>query len=264
VTDLTRKKSVAAAVAGVALLATACGGRDQPELGARAEAPTSVLESAPSTVDAAATISVAPPTVLATTAPAVATAPVLPQTTLEDVLREVDQALADIDNAPADTDATGTSATKAAATIEGVKAKCVKAIADRQSKLDGLAAKVAQSPDPHDDDLSAIITTSRSGLIALRAAIEANTSDLATLKRDCQRVLIDLRIYELRVPQINLVMSIDKLATATTKIDGVDVAGLLAITPSVYNADKKVLRPYLQSVRSARSDLAKASQFAKQ
>ena len=176
--------------------------------------------------------------------------------------------------------------TATSATFEGVKAKCVKAIADRQSKLDGLAAKVAQSPDPHDAGLNAIITTSRSGLIALQAAIEANTSDLAKLKQDCQRVSTDLRIYALRVPQINLVMSIDKfdaamaklatlhdelptqlvdkLATATAKIDGIDVAGLLAITPAAYNADKKVLRPYLQSVRSMRSDLEKASQFAKQ
>jgi hypothetical protein len=176
--------------------------------------------------------------------------------------------------------------TASSATFGVVKAKCAKAIADRQSKLDELAAKVVQSPDPHDAELNAIITTSRSGLIALQAAIEANTGDLARLKQDCERVITDLRIYALRVPQINLVMSIDKfdaamaklatlhdelltkladmLATATAKIDGIDVAGLLAITPASYNADKKVLRPYLQSVRSVRADLEKASQFAKQ
>ena len=103
-TDLTLKKSVAAAVATVALLATACGGRDQPALGASAEAPTSVYESAPSTVDTVATTSVAPSTVPATTAPAVATAPVVAQKILDDVIREVDEALADIDSALADTE----------------------------------------------------------------------------------------------------------------------------------------------------------------
>lgn len=103
-TKLTLRKSRAAAIAVVALLATACGDRDQPALGASAEAPTSVFESAPSTVDAAATTSVAPTTVPATTAPAVTTAPVVAQQTLDDVLGEVDQALADIDNALADTE----------------------------------------------------------------------------------------------------------------------------------------------------------------
>ena len=88
-TDLTLRKSFAVAVAGVALFATACGGRDQPALGASAEAPTSVFESAPSTLSA-------------TTAPAVSTGPAVQ--TLDDVLGEVDQALADIDSALADTE----------------------------------------------------------------------------------------------------------------------------------------------------------------
>ena len=104
-TDLTLRTSLAVTVACAALFATACGGRDQPALGASAEAPTSVVESAPSTVSA-------------TTAPAVTTAPALPappvadvntspgvaQQTLDDVLSEVDQALADIDSALADTE----------------------------------------------------------------------------------------------------------------------------------------------------------------
>lgn len=194
-----------------------------------------------------------------------------------------------------------------AATFDEVKSRCVKAIADRQARLDRLALKVGQTVDEHDLALQAIIVTSQSGLIALKAAIDGNTSDLATLKEDCQRIVTDLRIYALRVPQINLVMSIDKfdtamaklatlhdelaaaivaaqnagdpdaaqaaelltkleakLASATTKSDGIDVAGLLAITPGAYNADKRVLNPYLQSVRSARSDLKKASQLARQ
>lgn len=195
---------------------------------------------------------------------------------------------------------------KAAATFDEVKARCVKAIADRQAKLDRLTTKVAQSADLHDADLNAIITTAKSGLIVLQAAIDVNAGDLAALKVDCQRIVTDLRIYALRVPQINLVMSIDKfdaamaklaglqgelaaaiaaantagdpdaaeaaellakleakLASAMTRIDGIDVAGLLAITPAGYNTDKKVLHPYLQSVRSVRSDLKKASQLAR-
>jgi len=117
VTDLTLKKSLAAAVAAVALLGTACDGRDEPALGASAEAPTSVVELSPSTVDAMPPTSVAPSTVPATTAPAVTiatavpappaavnTSPVVAQKTLDDVLGEVDQALADIDSALADSE----------------------------------------------------------------------------------------------------------------------------------------------------------------
>ena len=183
-------------------------------------------------------------------------------------------------------DKPATSSAKATATFEEVKSRCLKGIDDRQARLARLATKVGQTADEHDPALQAIIVTSQSGLIALKATIESNTSDLVALKRDCQRIITDLRIYALRVPQINLVMSIDKLdaamaklatlhdelppnlvdklATATAKIDGIDVAGLLAITPAGYNVDKKVLHPYLQSVRSARSDLEKISQFAKQ
>jgi hypothetical protein len=117
VTDLTLKKSLAAAVAAVALLVTACDGRDEPPLGASAEAPTSVFELGPSTVDAVSPTPIAPSTVPATTAPAVTvaaavpappaavnTSPVAVQKTLDDVLGEVDQALADIDSALADSE----------------------------------------------------------------------------------------------------------------------------------------------------------------
>jgi hypothetical protein len=116
VTDLTLKKSLAAAVAAVALLVTACDGRDEPALGASAEPPTSIFELAPSTLAAVPPTSAAPSTVPATTAPAVITvaavpapaavntSPVVAQKTLDDVLGEVDQALADIDSALADTE----------------------------------------------------------------------------------------------------------------------------------------------------------------
>ena len=94
VTDLTLKKSFAAAAAGFALLAVGSGGRDQPALDASERAPTSVFESAPSTV--AAAVPSAPA--------AVNTSPVAAQKTLDEVLDEVDQALADIDSALADTE----------------------------------------------------------------------------------------------------------------------------------------------------------------
>jgi hypothetical protein len=54
-----------------------------------------------------------------------------------------------------------------------------------------------------------------------------------------------------------------KLADAQGKIDGIDVASLLTVTPAVYNAGKKVLSPALQAVRSARADIKKASQLAR-
>ena len=191
------------------------------------------------------------------------------------------------------------------ASFDEVKAKCVKAITDRQASLDKAAAKVAKSPDPHDAALNTIITDSKTALTALQTQIEADT-DLTALKADCQRVVTDLRIYALRLPQINLVMSIDrldaslvkfgtlhdqlvaaiaaantagdpdaanaaalltkleaKLASAKTKLDGIDVDALLAITPADYNANKNVLKPYLQAVRSANSDVRDAAQLAR-
>ena len=103
-TDRTLKKSLAGAVAVVALLATACGDRDQPALGASAEAPTSVYESAPSTVSATTAPAVtAAPAMPAPSVASVNTSQIVAQQTLDDVLGEVDQALADIDSALADT-----------------------------------------------------------------------------------------------------------------------------------------------------------------
>jgi hypothetical protein len=103
--------------------------------------------------------------------------------------------------------------------FDDVKARCVKAIADRQARLDRVATKVAANPDPHDADLLAIIASSKSALVALQAEIDADTGDLAALKEDCQRIVTDNRIYALRLPQINLVMSIDRLDASMAKFD---------------------------------------------
>ena len=97
--------------------------------------------------------------------------------------------------------------------------RCLKAIDDRHARLDRLRAKVAANADPHDADLAALNTTAKSGLIAAQAAIEGNPSDTSALNEDCRRIVTDLRVYALRVPQINLVMSIDKLDTALTKFE---------------------------------------------
>ena len=198
------------------------------------------------------------------------------------------------------------SDTKAASSFDQTKRWCLEAVSARQAKLDRMGAKVAATADPHDAPLVALITTAKSGLIAAQAAIEGIASDSAALKEACRSIVTDLRIYALRVPQINLVMTFDKLDAATSKfdalhgqlvdavaaagaagdpdaakvheqlgkldaklasvgakIDAIDVRALLAITPGAYNADKKVLRPYLQEVRAVRADVKKASQLAR-
>src|SRR5688572_33163785 len=81
-------------------------------------------------------------------------------------------------------DKPATSSAKATATFEEVKSRCLKGIDDRQAWLGRLSTKVGQAADEHDPALQAIIVTSRSGLIAVKAAIDANTSDLVALKRD--------------------------------------------------------------------------------
>jgi hypothetical protein len=206
-------------------------------------------------------------------------------------------------------DTHGTSTSKSnttTATFDGYRAMCVKSITDRQTRLDRAAAAVANSPDARDAQLTAIILVSKSSLIALQAEIDSDTGDLAALKEDCKRIVTDNRIYALRLPQINLVMSVDrlnassvkfdalhaqlvaaiaaanaagdpdateatetltkleaKLASAKATLDGIDVDALRAITPADYNANKKVLQPYLQAVRSAHSDVKKAAKSAK-
>jgi hypothetical protein len=194
----------------------------------------------------------------------------------------------------------------AAASFDEIKAKCVKAITDRQASLDRAATNVLKTSDPHDGVLTTLITNSQNALAALLVEVNADTGDLAALKQDCQRIVTDNRIYALRLPQINAVMSIDrlnaslvkfgtlhdqlvaaiaaansssdpdaaeatatlaeleaKLASAKATLDGIDINALLAITPADYNANKNVLQPYLQAVRSAHSDVKQAAKLAK-
>jgi hypothetical protein len=116
----TRAAVLVTAIGALATLVTACGSRDQPELGAGSYAPATVSEQSATTMEPATTApTVAPPTTAATPPPATApptaaapppaavqAAPAAAQATLDDALTDVDNALADIDKSLADTEDT--------------------------------------------------------------------------------------------------------------------------------------------------------------
>jgi hypothetical protein len=98
-----------------------------------------------------------------------------------------------------------------AAPTPPLETRCLDAIRERDAALDRLRVKIGDSPGPHDAALVAIVNSAKTGLIVLQAAIEDPASDASTRKADCRRIVTDLRIYSLRVPQINLVITFDDL-----------------------------------------------------
>jgi hypothetical protein len=118
------------------------------------------------------------------------------------------------------------------APVPPLETRCLDAIRERDAALDRLRVKIDDSPGPHDAALVAIVNSAKTGLIVLQAAIEDPASEASSRKADCRRIVTDLRIYSLRVPQINLVVTLDELDHAFDELarlqdqlgDGVEAA----------------------------------------
>jgi hypothetical protein len=115
-------------------------------------------------------------------------------------------------------------------------------IAIRIKTLNALAIAVRGATNltgDHKSALTALISSDRSGLTALKAKIDAD-ADLATVKTDGRGIVVDYRIYMLAMPQVRFTIGSDiqtaavarlrdvhdKLAAIVTKLaaDGKDVA----------------------------------------
>jgi hypothetical protein len=119
--------------------------------------------------------------------------------------------------------ATQAAAVKAGATIETLRAFGDCEISRRFATLDKLSAKVTGSKvltAPDASALSGKISSTRSGLTALKAQIDAETS-LVALKAEVHQIATDYRVYLLLVPQVNLVSGADGVGVAKTRFDDI-------------------------------------------
>jgi hypothetical protein len=119
--------------------------------------------------------------------------------------------------------------------FDALKAKCLRMIDERLTKLSKAETQLAANPGPHAAALQALIDNAQAALATVKTKIDANTADLATLKADCASIPA-LHVLSLRIPQINLVMSFDKInatlpaldqlaADLTTAVDAATTAG---------------------------------------
>ena len=91
-------------------------------------------------------------------------------------------------------------------------------IQDQINPLSRAEARLSAAPAVHAAALQILIDQGQASLTTIKAEIDANTADFAALKTDCATIPA-LRILALRIPQINLVMALDKLNTALPTLD---------------------------------------------
>jgi len=186
-----------------------------------------------------------------------------------------------------------------------LKARGDAEIARRITTLDQLAARISTSRHITDADRTRLTnetSTEKGGLTSLKAKIDADT-DLATLRQDLHRIVVDFRVYVLVVPQVHLTGAADaalsaadrlaaismrlqslldqnalagggvlssQLADANAKIAAAkQLAGplpdkLAALTPSGYPGNRDVLVTAREALRTARSDLRSARDSIRQ
>jgi hypothetical protein len=119
----------------------------------------------------------------------------------------------------------------------GASAETLRAFGDceinrRFATLDTLSSKVSSSKvltSAHAAALTGEISSTRGGLTALKARIDAET-DLTALKADIRRIAMDFRVYVLLVPQANLTTGADAVAAAQPRFADIDTKLSDAIT----------------------------------
>ena len=108
---------------------------------------------------------------------------------------------------------------KAGATVDTLRAFGNCEINRRFATLTALSSKISASKVMTSSDAAALqseISSTRSGLTALKATIDAETS-IPALKLDIVRIATQFRVYLLVVPQVHLVNAADAVAVAQTK-----------------------------------------------
>jgi hypothetical protein len=129
--------------------------------------------------------------------------------------------------------ATKAATVKAGATVEDLREFGNCEIDRRVVTLNSLASKIAGSKVLASSDASALaseVSATKSGLISLKATIDAETS-IPALKVDIRKIATDYRVYLLVAPQVNLVSAADGVKVAQARFADVNTkltAGIAA------------------------------------
>ena len=156
--------------------------------------------------------------------------------------------------------------------------------------------------DDHEGAIALIITDAKAGLLALQGDIDTATT-LDALRPLCSRIVTDFRIYALRIPQVNIVLAADAIgakqamfatlrdklvaaiAVGTTPDTASRLVALLAefdahvlamvaaadgvadpaldTTVAEYNTNPKVLKPFVEAMRTSRAEAKGAAKSAR-
>lgn len=120
--------------------------------------------------------------------------------------------------------ATAAAAVKAGASVGTLRAFGDCEIARRFTTLDNAATKISGSKVMTSADKSALsgeVASTKSGLTALKAKIDAETS-LPALKLEVRQIATSFRVYLLVVPQVNLVNGADAVQATKAVFDKVN------------------------------------------
>ncbi|MGD0018130.1 MAG: hypothetical protein ABSD62_02655 [Candidatus Limnocylindrales bacterium] len=115
------------------------------------------------------------------------------------------------------------TAVKAGVSIETLRAFGDCEVARRYTTLDKLSGRISSSKVLTSSDAAALsseVASTKSGLVSLKAQIDAESS-LDALKAEVRRIATDFRVYLLVVPQVNLVNGADAVQAAKAKFDDV-------------------------------------------
>ena len=181
------------------------------------------------------------------------------------------------------------------ARLDDVKRRCIAQIDRRLAALDQRQRELGTARHltaEHKAALDADINATRDGLKAVAAQIREE-SDPVALRRECESIWTSFRVFALVLPRTRLVTTADaevfavsrltdvaarleaagasgddldamkaKIASASTAASGV-APSILPLTPADWNANREVLTPARNSVRSARADLKAAAELGR-
>ena len=131
------------------------------------------------------------------------------------------------------TDATSTTSTTSTTVapskskprdLNGARQRCESMIDARLAELNKLDARIDNATrltPAHRQQLVDINSRARAGLTDLRTKI-AQDNDPAVLKQDCQSIILDFRIFALRVPQEHLVIASDAESAVVARLQALE------------------------------------------
>ncbi len=155
--------------------------------------------------------------------------------------------------APSPVSGTPTPVSGQGAALAALKAHCDDAAHRRLGSLSSDASYVAQSralTGPDRTTLAGQISADRSGLTALDATIQADTT-VAQARTDCQKIVADYHVYVLEEPKIHEVIAADGVTAANAAFTKLIPELQALINTSAVPADQKArAQTALEDLRS--------------